>query len=71
MSSEVLSVTRKELEQIMRNIRDCSDYLECKQTSKFVLDIADAAARRAVTDRMNNLYDRLREDGLRLCEEEV
>lgn len=64
-------MTKKEVEQIMRHIADCNDYLEGRVHSKHIGEIATHAARMVVEQRKQSLYDRLREGGLRLCEEEV
>ena len=59
-------MTLDELEQLMRFIQDCDDYLLGKVHSRTVADIAEAAAKRAVKERKQNLLDRLSEEGLRI-----
>lgn len=59
-------MTLDELEQLMRFIQDCDDYLQDRVHSRTVADIAEAAAKRAVKERKQNLLDRLSEEGLRI-----
>lgn len=57
-------LTKQELKTIMRNIRDCEDYLEGRAHSAWVKDIAEHAAKQAIIERSNNLYMRLAANGL-------
>jgi len=64
-------MTTKELESLMRLVADCDAFLEGRKHSEWISSIASAAALRAVTERKESLYDRLREAGLNLVEEDV
>lgn len=59
-------MTTKELETLMRHIADCNDYLNGRKHTVAIAEIAGHAARRAVIERKQNLYDRLIESGLKL-----
>ena len=64
-------MTKSELEGVLSLIDDCNRYLKEQTHSKWVEEIANMAAKRAVTERKESLYDRLREAGLNLVEEDV
>lgn len=64
-------ITYKDLNALMRNIQDCEDYLTGKQSTKYVRDLADMAARNAVQQRMANMIDRLKDCGLNLVDDEA
>ena len=62
-------MTTKELESLMRLVADCDAFLEGRKHSEWIASIASTAANRAVTERKESLYDRLREAGLHLEED--
>lgn len=59
-------MTLDELEQLMRSIQDCDDYINGRKHSTRVAQLAEYAAKQAVLERKHNLLDRLREEGLRI-----
>lgn len=64
-------MTKNELTSVLKLIKDCDDYLEGRVHSKWIDEIALSAAQRAVIERKENLYDRLRFAGLNLVDEEA
>ena len=64
-------MTRAELEQIMRNIAACDDFLAGKKHPESLAKLAKAAADKAILERRENLLDRLRLAGLKLTDEEA
>lgn len=59
-------MTEKEFQAIVRSLNDCDDYLNGRAHTSNIAEIAGHAARRAVIERKQNLFDRLREGGLKL-----
>lgn len=57
-----------ELTAIIKNIQDCDNFIEGRQYSNKLKDIAESAAKREVMRRRENLIDRLREAGLQIDE---
>lgn len=62
-------MTVEELKSVIRLIDDCQRYLDGQTHSKWIGDIAQAAAKRAVMERQYSLYERLRYAGLNLEDE--
>lgn len=63
------ALTYAELRQLMKNIQDCSDYLEGRSHTNDIKSLADHAARRAVMERQANLIERLKGCGLNLVDD--
>lgn len=57
-----------ELTAIIKNIQDCDNFIEGRQYSNKLKEIADNAAKREVMQRRENLIDRLRAAGLQIEE---
>ena len=64
-------MNKSELNKIISLIEDCDNYLQGRKHSDWVSSIGTEAAKRAVLDRQNSLYDRLRDAGLNLVDEET
>lgn len=62
-------MTKEELQSLIKLIQDCDNYLEGRTHSQWIGEIASSAAQRAVIERKESLYDRLRGAGLNLVEE--
>ena len=64
-------MTKNELQSVLKLISDCDAYLDGRKHSEWISAIATDAAKRAVMERKESLYDRLRQAGLNLVEEDV
>jgi len=62
-------MTRAQFMEICRHLRSCEDYLNGKQTSKYVQEVADHGAKLAVLECIKNFEERLRDCGLNIREE--
>jgi len=62
-------MTKSELEGVLSLIDDCNRYLKGQTHSKWIAEIADTAAKRAVMERKESLFERLRYAGLNLEED--
>jgi len=62
-------MTKAELEGVLSLIDDCNRYLKGQTHSKWISDIAHAASLRAVTERKESLFERLRSAGLNIKED--
>lgn len=51
---------------IVRELKDCEDYLQGKVHTKDIQDIADVGAKQAVTAQRDKLLKQLMDAGLRL-----
>ena len=64
-------MTKQEYKALNKLIADCGNFLEGRAHSNWVEQIAKDAAKRAVLERQESLYDRLKFAGLNLVDEEV
>jgi len=62
-------MTKSELESVLSLVDDCNRYLKGQTHSKWIAEIADTAAKRAVMERKESLFERLRYAGLNLEED--
>ena len=62
-------MTKDELEGVLSLIDDCNRFLKGQTHSKWTAEIAHAAALRAVTERKESLFERLRCAGLHIEED--
>jgi len=62
-------MTKDELEGVLSLIDDCNRFLKGQTHSKWTAEIAHAAALRAVTERKESLFERLRNAGLNIEED--
>jgi len=66
-----MTITTKQFEEITRLLTECNRYLSGQTCGKWIQEIAEHGARRAVIERRESIFDRLREEGLPLVDEEV
>ena len=59
-------MTVEELKSVIKLIDDCQRYLDGQTHSKWIEEIAQSAAKRAVVERQRSLYERLQMSGLRI-----
>ena len=62
-------MTKTELQSVLKLISDCDSFLDGRKHSEWIAAIATDAAKRAVMERKESLYDRLRLAGLHLEED--
>jgi len=62
-------MTKNELEGVLSLIDDCNRFLKGQTHSKWIAEIAHTAALRAVTERKESLFERLRCAGLNIEED--
>jgi len=62
-------MNKKEFDSISRMLMDCDNYLAGRKSSDWIIEIAEHGAKRAVIERKESIYDRLREAGLPIDEE--
>ena len=62
-------MTVEELKSVIKLIDDCQRYLDGQTHSKWIEEIAQDAAKRAVMERQRSLYERLQLAGLNIEEE--
>jgi len=64
-----MTISTKQFEEIATLVMECNRYLAGQTCGKWINEIAEHGARRAVLERKESLFDRLREEGLGIEED--